>query len=180
MKLDNVDIKNVENNDFPNKFDPDKMLDNSSIELFDKTETVIKITEKTNYNPDAMLDNKDVGNGKINKELGCKREEEVAKDLNKMYPEEEYKILQERTLKNRQGESVKDADGSKRRVDFVIVKDKEVVDMVEVTSLTASKTDQMRKEYNIRDNGGNYIKDPDTGELYKIPDNVNTRIERRA
>ena len=61
----------------------------------------------------------------------------------------------------------------------VVVKDGKVVDSIEVTSKTAPKEAQSAKEERIRENGGNYIKDPDTGELIRIPDSVHTRIERR-
>lgn len=68
--------------------------------------------------------------------------------------------------------------GQKRRIDFVVIKDGKVVDMVEVTSKTAPKQDQLAKEYRIRDNGGNYIKDYN-GNICRIPGNVETRVERR-
>lgn len=115
-----------------------------------------------------------------NKLDGCRRENEVAKELEKQYPEKEgYKVLRERELCDKDGNPVIDEQtGKKRRVDFVVVKDGKVVDMVEVTSKTAPKRDQLAKEYRIRDNGGNYIKDYD-GNVCRIPGNVETRVERR-
>ena len=77
------------------------------------------------------------------------------------------------------GNIVKDpVTGEARRIDFVVVKDGKVVDSIEVTSKTADKTGQSAKETRIRENGGNYIRDSN-GNLIKIPDNVQTRIERR-
>ena len=115
-----------------------------------------------------------------NKLDGCRRENEVAKELEKKYPEKEgYQVLRERELCDRDGNPVIDEEtGQKRRIDFVVVKDGKVVDMVEVTSKTAPKREQLAKEYRIRDNGGNYIRDYD-GNVYRVPDNVETRVERR-
>ena len=115
-----------------------------------------------------------------NKMDGCRRENEVAKDLEKQYPEKEGNhVLRERELCDKEGNPVIDEKtGQKRRVDFVVVKDGKVIDMVEVTSKTAPKRDQLAKEYRIRDNGGNYIKDGN-GKIYRIPSNVETRVERR-
>ena len=53
------------------------------------------------------------------------------------------------------------------------------MDSVEVTSKTAPKDAQSAKEERIRENGGNYVKDPETGEFIRMPDSVHTRIERR-
>ena len=117
-----------------------------------------------------------------NKEEGCRREEEVKKELEDRYPESEgYKIIREALLRDENGQPVKDPEPPHRarRIDFVVVKDGKVVDSIEVTSKTAPKEEQSAKEERIRESGGNYIKDPDTGELIPIPDSVHTRIERR-
>ena len=114
-----------------------------------------------------------------NKREGCKREQEVRKELDKRYPEREgYKIVSERYLLDKNGNIARDPETLKaRRIDFVVVKDDKVVDMIEVTSKTAPKIDQSAKELRIRENGGNYIK---VGEqLIRIPNYVETRIERR-
>lgn len=115
-----------------------------------------------------------------NKLDGCRRENEVAQDLEKQYPEKDgYQILRERVLCDKDGNPVIDEQtGQKRRVDFVVIKDGKVADMVEVTSKTAPKRDQLAKEYRIRDNGGNYIKDYN-GNICRIPSNVETKVERR-
>mgnify|MGYP000098132075 CR=1 FL=1 len=122
----------------------------------------------------------DIPNVVQNKLDGCRRENDVAKDLEKQYPEKNgYQILRERVLCDKEGNPVIDEKtGQKRRIDFVVIKDGKVVDMVEVTSKTAPKQDQLAKEYRIRDNGGNYIKDYN-GNICRIPGNVETRVERR-
>lgn len=117
-----------------------------------------------------------------NKKEGCRREDEVGKELEDRYPESEgYKVIKEAYLRDKDGNIVRDPEPpyKARRIDFVVVKDGKVVDSIEVTSKTAPKEAQSAKEERIRENGGNYIKDPDTGELIRIPDSVHTRIERR-
>ena len=123
---------------------------------------------------------KELPNVVKNKLDGCRRENEVAKDLEKQYPEKErYQVLRERVLCDKEGKPVIDEKtGQKRRIDFVVEKEGKVVDMVEVTSKTAPKQDQLAKEYRIRDNGGNYIKDYN-GNICRILGNVETRVERR-
>lgn len=114
-----------------------------------------------------------------NKLEGCKREQEVRKELEKRYPERDgYKVVSERYLLDKNGNIARDPETLKaRRIDFVVVKDNKVVGMIEVTSKTAPKIDQSAKELRIRENGGNYIK---LGEqLIRIPNYVETRIERR-
>lgn len=178
MKLDNIKSETIsDSTENITKFNPDKMWDSRSTENSLMDESKIKISEETKYDPDKLICKECAIE---NKENGDRRQEEVYNELVKQYPETKgYKILSECTLRDRNGDTVKDENGSKRRVDFAVVKDGKVVDMVEVTSKNATKTDQMKKEYDIRAKGGNYIKNPETGDLYRIPDNVNTRIERR-
>jgi len=116
-----------------------------------------------------------------NKTDGLRREAEAENELKDKYPESEgYTILKEVYLRDADGNIVKDPlTGEARRLDFVVVdKDGNVVDCIEVTSKTADKTAQEAKESRIKQNGGEYIKMPD-GSLTKIPDDVQTRIERR-
>ena len=115
-----------------------------------------------------------------NKLDGCGRENEGVRDTEKKYPVKEgYKVCRERELCDRNGNAVVDEQtGQKRRIDIVVVKDGKVVDMVEVTSKTAPKQEQLQKEYRIRSMGGNYIKD-DNGNVCRIPNNVETRVDRR-
>ncbi len=115
-----------------------------------------------------------------NKEEGLRREAEVKEELEKKYPElEGYKILSEVYLRDSEGKIVRDpVTGEARRIDYVVVKDGQVVDSIEVTSETADKTGQTAKEERIREAGGNYVKTAD-GSLAKYPDNLHTTIERR-
>ena len=115
-----------------------------------------------------------------NKEEGLRREAEVEKELEKKYPESEgYEIVSEAYLRDSEGKIVRDPEtGEARRIDFVVVKDGQVVDSIEVTSETADKTDQTAKEERIRDAGGNYIRTSD-GSLAKYPNDLHTTIERR-
>lgn len=115
-----------------------------------------------------------------NKEEGLRREAEVKEKLEKKYPESEgYEIVSEAYLRDSDGKIVKDPEtGAARRIDFVVVKDNQVVDSIEATSETADKTGQIAKEERIREAGGNYIRTSD-GSLAKYPDDLQTTIERR-
>ncbi|MDR0651675.1 MAG: hypothetical protein LBG12_00065, partial [Synergistaceae bacterium] len=115
-----------------------------------------------------------------NKMEGLRREWEVECELKEQYPEKKgYSVESERYLYDKDSAIVKDPEtGEGRRVDFAIIKDGKVVDMVEVTSNTAGKAEQTAKEERIRDAGGNYTKDTN-GNLVEIPSDVRTRIERR-
>lgn len=147
--------------------------------LFDKMKKDFNEGISAKDNPEMK-----VPSARQNKLDGCRRETEVAKELGLRYPEKEgYKVLREKELCDRGGKPVMDLQtGEKRRIDFVVVKDGKVVDMVEVTSKTAPKRDQLAKEYRIRDNGGNYVREYDDNgmrRIYRIPNNVETRVERR-
>lgn len=115
-----------------------------------------------------------------NKRDGLEREKQVEGDLFEKYPANQgYKIESEVYLRDKNDNIVKDpVTGEKRRIDFVVIKGGNVVDSIEVTSMTADKTMQLAKEDRIRDNGGNYIKDSN-GNLVQLSNNVKTRIERR-
>ncbi|AST07597.1 hypothetical protein AF2641_12285 [Anoxybacillus flavithermus] len=116
----------------------------------------------------------------FNRLSGDLREMEVYDQLQKKYPEQEgYKTLSEVYLRDESGNILRDdVTGQARRIDFVVVKNGQVVDSIEVTSKTAPKEEQMAKEGRIRDSGGNYIKDQETGELYRFPSEVQTRVWR--
>lgn len=121
-----------------------------------------------------------------NKEDGCRREEQVIDELRQKYPEDEgFRVLRERDIVDVNGLPVTDPfppEGKKpsgRRIDIAVVdKVDNVKDLVEVTSPTAPKEEQMAKEQRIREAEGNYIRDPETGKLYDISQ-IQTRIERR-
>jgi hypothetical protein len=84
-------------------------------------------------------------------------------------------------LRDKDGNIVKDSEtGEARRIDFTITKDGEVIKSVEVTSETAPKEVQVAKEDRIRNEGGNFIKDRDTGQLAEIPKENKTEVWRYA
>ncbi|MCY4304176.1 MAG: hypothetical protein OXC62_05260 [Aestuariivita sp.] len=116
-----------------------------------------------------------------NREDGERREAEATKDLERMFPKEEgYAIQKEVYLCNEKGEIVKDPKtGEGRRVDIVVIKDGKVVKSVEVTSEIADKTKQVEKEERIRENGGNYVKDRQTGKIIPFSPGVKTEILRK-
>jgi len=115
-----------------------------------------------------------------NREDGKNREDAAHEELKKEYPESEgYKIEREQYLRDKDGNIVKDpVTGEARRIDFIVTKDGKVVRSVEVTSEKAPKEAQTEKENRIREEGGNSIKDRDTGELIKFPENEETEIRR--
>ena len=151
------------------------------VKQLDNTKTLIN--SKNHDSPIVRMENKEGQEVKPaiqNKLDGLQREKDVAQDLKKKYPSSEgYSIIPEAYLRGKDGKIVKDSvTGEARRIDFVVLKNGEVIDSIEVTSKTADKTLQVAKEERIRDNGGNYIRDND-GNLVKIPNSVQTRIERR-
>ena len=117
-----------------------------------------------------------------NREAGANREDLAHKELQKEFPENGgYKIEREQYLRDKDGNIVKDSEtGEARRIDFTITKDGEVVKSVEVTSETAPKEVQVAKEDRIRNEGGSFIKDRDTGQLAEIPKENKTEVRRYA
>ena len=115
-----------------------------------------------------------------NREAGKEREDLAYKELKEEFPENEgYKIEREQYLRDKYGNIVKDPKtGEARRIDFIIIKDGKVVKSIEVTSKTAPKDAQIAKEDRIRNEGGNFIKDRDTGQLIEIPKENKTEIRR--
>jgi len=115
-----------------------------------------------------------------NREAGVNREEIAGKELASEFPESEgYKIEREQYLRDEVGNITKDIDsGEARRIDFVVAKEGKVIKSVEVTSETAPKDAQIAKEVRIRNEGGNFFKDRDTGELIEFTNNVQTEIRR--
>lgn len=111
---------------------------------------------------------------------GANRELKAYNDLQKEFPRNEgYKIHQEAYLRNADGNIIKDSlSGEARRVDFMAEQDGQIAKSIEVTSETAPKEIQISKENRIRDGGGDFIKDRESGRLIKIPDSVKTEIRR--
>lgn len=123
-----------------------------------------------------------------NQRDGAEREDMVRGELGRMYPAEDgYHIEEKCYLRDKERNIVGDpkidnqhpTEGC-RIIDFVIIKDDKVVKSVEVTSETADKTAQLRKEARIRDAGGNFVVDRKTGELAPFASGVKTETVRRA
>jgi hypothetical protein len=116
-----------------------------------------------------------------NREDGAAREVLVYAELRRLYPKREgYSLIKQPYLRNRQGQILADeVTHEARRLDFAVVKEGKVVQSVEVTSRTASKRAQLAKEERIREEGGNYIKHPRTGEMIRFPRRIKTEVWRR-
>ncbi|GAA4832368.1 hypothetical protein GCM10023331_16950 [Algivirga pacifica] len=110
-----------------------------------------------------------------NKVAGLKRELEVFLELQQQYPNAD--IQSERDLRYQNGVRAKDpiSPHKGRRVDFAVFENSGVVDMVEVTSLTADKTDQQNKEARIRASGGHYIRKKGQKNTHNVK-HVQTRL----
>ena len=65
-----------------------------------------------------------------------------------------------------------------RRVDFSVIKNGKVIDLVETTSTTANKSAQIAKETRIRGAGGTFIRDRSTGKLIDVT-GLPTRVSKR-
>lgn len=147
-----------------------EVINNSSLENLKAQNKLI--AEKINAEKISQIE--------TNREAGAEREELAYKELKDEFPEDEgYKIEREQYLRNEEGNIIKDSvTGEARRIDFVVIKDEKIVKSVEVTSKTASKKLQLAKEARIRQAGGNFIRDRDTGELIKFPKDIKTKVRR--
>ena len=200
-----IDIKSVALNEISRSeelekkdFDPDKRIDadhlhkpkeyseydiDKRISVGDRENAVPKdapvINEQQNENI-SKNEIKEKNEPIKNKQEGLERERKVEEELKSQYPERKgYEILSEVYLRDENGSLVRDPlTGETRRIDFVAIKNGKAVDSIEVTSITADKTEQSAKEERIRANGGNYIRD-NNGILIEIPSDIHTRIERR-
>ncbi|MCG8711053.1 RHS repeat-associated core domain-containing protein [Brenneria sp. 4F2] len=104
-----------------------------------------------------------------NKKAGMAREKRAQEILERRYGKEN--VLSERYLRDFTGRSVKDPlTGERRRIDFVVKGQDGQWRPVEVTSRTAPKGPQIRKEERIRDAGGIFVKNKNTGELIQLDD----------
>jgi cell division protein FtsL len=114
-----------------------------------------------------------------NKIEGLRRENQVASQLSKQYPENKgYTVLSEVYLRDKNGTIVKDpVTNEGRRVDFMVAQNGKVLNSIEVTSQTASKDMQLAKEMRIREIGGNFVRDNE-GNLIQLPTKLETKVER--
>lgn len=145
-----------------------------------------------NHLPDDNKDQGEIQNNKSdvdeesqirkNQEAGKIREDGVESELQNQYAKEDgYHIQKQAYLRDINGNIVRDpVTGEGRRVDFVVIKDGQVVKSVEVTSMNSPKDSQVAKESRIREAGGNYVGDRRTGDLVPFNRNIQTEIVRRA
>lgn len=125
---------------------------------------------------------REVSQIEINRLKGLDREKAVFEELRKEYPKEDgYDMESQCILRNKGGEIVRDPiSGESRRLDFVVIKDGQVVKSAEVTSETADKAAQLAKEDRIRDAGGDFVMNRVSGELVPFAPGVRTETMRRA
>lgn len=76
--------------------------------------------------------------------------------------------MRKRYLRDADGKIVSDQFGIARRVDFVVKGKDGKGTAVEVMSKTADKRLQIAKERDIRNSGGVYVRDPNTGKLVEV------------
>ncbi|MDB5098645.1 MAG: hypothetical protein JWM80_3066 [Cyanobacteria bacterium RYN_339] len=115
-----------------------------------------------------------------NKARGYRREGIIEKLLKALFPKEEnFRVYGEQYLRDRFGNiAIHDATHESRRIDFLVLKGKEIVQSVEVTGEEVSKAAQLQKEMDIRKHGGRYVLDPESGELLRWPAGLKTRVVR--
>lgn len=116
-----------------------------------------------------------------NKLDGIAREETVLKELKDKYGDEN--IIREALIRDKEGIPIKDVlTDEARRIDFIVTKGEKIVKSIEVTSETASKIAQTAKEARIlefaREQGGAFIKNPNTGKLIEFTKDIITEIRR--
>jgi RHS repeat-associated protein len=118
------------------------------------------------HDPNSWVDV--FGLEKIKNKVDGDAREAIARDwIKERHPNAE--ILSERYIRDVDGISVRDANQSRRRLDFVAVENGKVIGVYEVTSPTAKKTEQVLKEAEIRGNRGTHVKAPGRkGALYDI------------
>ena len=108
-----------------------------------------------------------------NRVSGDLREMHVLHYLQTLYPY--ARIVRERFLRDSNGISLRDPiTNQRRRIDFAVIRNDKIVDLIEVTNLTTDKTKQVEKEERIRCISDVYIKDPMTQRLLNI-----TQVETR-
>ena len=97
---------------------------------------------------------------------GDRRHQEFNAKIKEKYPD--ATIQCECYLRDASGKSVKDpVTSERRRVDTVVIKDGKA-QTFEVTSPTADKTKQLRKETKIRAEGGAFIRNRETREIVPV------------
>ena len=111
------------------------------------------------------------------KEQGAERELLQQVELQQQYPG--ASVQRESELLDCDGCKVLDPETyTGRRLDHVVIDNGTARDVVETTSLDASKKQQLAKEERIREAGGTFVRDRETGELVDVS-SIKTRVVRR-
>ncbi|NEY90149.1 hypothetical protein [Tabrizicola oligotrophica] len=88
-------------------------------------------------------------------------------------------VQTEQYLRDSNGKILKGDDNRGRRLDIVVIKDGKVVgNPIEVTSMNASKRQQLSREASIHANSSVFVRDRTTGNLVEISGLI-SRVERR-
>lgn len=104
------------------------------------------------------------------------RERMVDADLRKSFPN--AVVQNQSTIVDQSGKKVVDPITEQgRRLDHVVIEDGVVRKIVETTSQSARKVEQLNKEDRIRYNGGEYVIDRTTGKAISI-EGVETEVAR--
>jgi RHS repeat-associated protein len=112
---------------------------------------------------------------KTNKREGGRREDTFGRILEEKHGKNN--VLKERMLLDKNGNKVT-SGGTGRRVDYVVLDDNgKAIHSYEVTSKTADKGPQLRKETNIRNNGGTFVKDAN-GNLVDVSNTNTSKVIR--
>ena len=107
---------------------------------------------------------------------GRRRHLETEAELRNQYPD--ASIQSEQYLRDADNNIVLDPlTGEARRIDHVVIRDGQVIDSVKTTSPAARKGPQVDKENRIRQEGGNYVRDRESGCAVEL--NCDTREARR-
>jgi len=116
-----------------------------------------------------------------NFESGTPRADAFYEELLREYTESDgYHIERERSLLDETGRKVFDPETlAGRRVDFVAIRNGEVVKSFEVTSESVDKEGQTAKEARVREAGGNFVWDRESRELVPFAEGVKTEVKRR-
>lgn len=111
---------------------------------------------------------------------GSRRERVVERLLLALFPKAQgHAIYREQYLRYRGGKiAVDPVTQQSRRIDFIVMKGKEIIRSIEVTSQRVSKALQLAKEKRMRQAGMTYLEHPVTRRLVRLPATVKTTVVR--
>lgn len=112
-----------------------------------------------------------------NAKAGKERQDYVQEKLEGKFGKEN--VQSEQYLRTADEKIAKDPEtGKGRRIDHVVIQNGEARFSVETTSKTADKRPQLDKEARIKEAGGHYVKDRNSGKLVDVS-KTKTRVSRR-